>query len=99
MQQSQGLHLHVMLLRLPCVLHLPCRDHHQPLAHARNSLCKHDDDVVQNDFAIDATGLIDTGFVDIDALSRADITVRIVGEGGDAMDDPDFTMIHLEFKP
>lgn len=50
------------------------------------------------DTAIDATGLIDSGFVNIDALSKADVTIRIVGEGGNAMVDPDFTMIHLEFK-
>ena len=50
------------------------------------------------DVAIDATGLIDSGFVNIDALSKADVTIRIVGEGGDGMVDPDFTMIHLEFR-
>ena len=50
------------------------------------------------DVAIDSVALVDSGFVNIDALAKADVTIRIVGEGGDAMADPDFTMIHLEFK-
>ncbi len=50
------------------------------------------------DAATDALGLIDTGFMNIDALAKADITIRIVGEGGNAMVDPAFSVMSVEFK-
>ena len=53
----------------------------------------------QLDVAIDATGLIDSGFQTIVAASRADAELRLVGEGGNGMVDPAFTVILVEFKP
>ena len=44
------------------------------------------------------TGLIDSGFQPIAAAAQGLVTLRIIGDDGDAMDDPSIQKITLEFR-
>jgi hypothetical protein len=51
------------------------------------------------DLAIDATGLVDTGFIAIAAGAQTDVWLRVVGTGGNGMADPLFHYVGAELAP